>query len=114
MADQYGERTTDLGGFERAYLSRLHAAMFHNSFRGQFEGEESVKSLHSLLQSTKRGKEIATVFIKKHGEGNFSDKDRTGLPTVRLGPKRFYQLPGTLSGPLQGIGPSASFLNRKS
>ena len=90
MADKYGERTTSLGGFERAYLSRLHAAMFNNGFRSQFEGEESVKSLHSLLQSTKRGRELATAFIKKHGEGNFSDKDRTGLPTVRVAPKRYY------------------------
>ena len=30
------------------------------------------------------------MFIKEHGEGNFSDKDRTGLPTVMVAPKRYY------------------------
>ncbi len=99
---KYGSREEPLiGGRERAYLSRLHALLVNfrvglGTLRGKFNGTESVDDLFKLLRKQEEGDEAADGFLARHGDGNFGDEKRTGLKTIRLGPKYLYEAPPIL------------------
>ena len=92
MALKYGDRRAENGGYERAYLSHLHAVLVNSGFRGKFSGTESVEDLFELLHTTSLGRRAARMFLLKHDEGEFGpEPNRTRLKTVRIAPRVAYE-----------------------
>ena len=91
MPHDYGHGTDRLAFEERGFLSRLHALMVNEGFRGRFLGTEPVDLLFGLLREENEGGALIRRFAADFGDGNFTDEDRTGLETVRIAPAFLYQ-----------------------